>query len=103
MEREQIVPKSSYVYIMASGKNGTLYIGVTSDLIKRIFEHKTNVHDGFTSKYSVHSLVYFEVHDDIEAAIKREKQLKKWKRDWKIQLIEQENPNWQDLYEHITS
>ncbi len=77
----------SFVYILASKRNGTLYIGVTSDLVKRIWEHKQNVGEGFTSRYDVHALVYFEMHGDMAEAIRREKQLKKWKRSWKIELI----------------
>ena len=87
-----------YVYILASQKNGTLYIGVTNDLIRRGYEHRTEAVEGFTDKYGVHSLVYFEVTDNVEAAIQREKRLKKWRRDWKIKLIEQTNPHWEDLY-----
>ena len=89
---------SYYIYILASKRNGTLYIGVTSDLIKRIYEHKNNLADGFTKKYNVHDLVYFEQTTDIESAIQREKQLKTWKRNWKLQLIEVANPDWKDLY-----
>ena len=87
-----------YVYLLASERNGTLYIGVTSDLIKRVYEHKSNLGSGFTQKYDVHSLVYFEVADDIHSAIRREKQIKKWNRAWKIELIEKNNPEWKDLY-----
>ncbi|OGI32136.1 MAG: hypothetical protein A2271_03405 [Candidatus Moranbacteria bacterium RIFOXYA12_FULL_35_19] len=90
--------KNYYPYILASKKNGTLYIGITSNLIKRIREHKTGVIKGFTQKYNVKRLVYYEQTEDINSAIAREKALKKWKRDWKIQLIEKENPNWEDLY-----
>jgi len=93
--------KQSYVYILSSKKNGTLYIGVTSDLIKRVWEHKNNVVEGFTKKYSIHNLVYFEIFEDIEQAINREKQLKRWNRKWKLELIEKSNPNWVDLYEGI--
>jgi putative endonuclease len=89
------------VYILASQKNGTLYIGVTSDLFKRIYEHKMSLAEGFTRKYAVHRLVYFETHDAMESAIMREKQLKKWNRQWKINLIEKENPEWNDLYDEI--
>ncbi len=89
------------VYIMASERNGTLYIGVTSDLVKRVWEHKHGVASGFTSKYGVQMLVYFEVSEDIVSAITREKQLKKWHREWKIRLIEDINPHWNDLYESI--
>jgi putative endonuclease len=93
--------KSYYVYILASKKNGTLYTGVTNDLLKRIYEHKNNVVEGFTKEYNVHNLVYYEEHNDIKEAILREKQIKKWKRQWKIELIEKQNPNWKDLYEKI--
>ena len=89
------------VYILASQKNGTLYIGVTSDLIKRIYEHKNSLVDGFTKKYNVHDLLYFEQFQDMNSAIAREKQLKAWKRQWKIALIEKVNGNWQDLYGEI--
>jgi len=90
-----------YVYILASAMAGTLYIGVTLDLIKRIFEHREGITKGFTSKYKVHRLVYYEQHGSIEEAIKREKQLKGWKRAWKIRLIEKTNPKWDDLYPSI--
>ncbi len=86
------------VYILASKKEGTLYVGVTSALVKRIYEHKNNVLEGFTKEYGVHTLVYYEVHESMEEAIKKEKKLKKWKRQWKIDLIENENPDWKDLY-----
>ena len=90
--------KTYYVYIMASKRNGTLYIGVTNDLIRRVHEHKNDLIAGFTSKYIVHRLVYYEQFGNIEYAIQREKQLKKWNRKWKLELIEKENPNWNDLY-----
>ncbi len=93
--------KQCYVYILASKKNGTLYIGVTSDLVKRIYEHKQNLIDGFTKEYNVHSLVYYEPHKEVEDAILREKQMKKWNRKWKIRLIEEKNPEWKDLYNEI--
>jgi len=93
--------KQYFVYIMASKKNGVLYIGVTNDLVKRAYEHKNNLVKGFTEKYFVHKLVYFEDTNDIDAAIFREKQLKKWKRDWKIALIEKNNPEWKDLYQEL--
>jgi len=93
--------KNYYVNILASKKNGTLYIGVTSDIIKRIHEHKNNIVDGFTKKYSVHTLVYYEQTNDVESALLREKQLKKWNRSWKLELIEKENPQWNDLYNEI--
>ena len=90
-----------YVYIMASRRNGTLYVGVTSDLLKRVYEHKTKRMDGFTCKYGVDRLVYYECHSDIYEAIKREKQMKEWKRKWKLELIERTNPEWKDLYETL--
>jgi putative endonuclease len=90
-----------YVYILASKIGGTLYIGVTNDLVRRVYEHREELASGFTKKYEVHRLVYFEQHSDIEAAIRREKRLKKWNRRWKIQLIEEANPNWIDLYPSI--
>jgi len=93
--------KQPSVYILASGKNGTLYIGVTSNLIQRIWQHKNNQVKGFTEKYHVHMLVYFEQYETMEFAITREKQLKKWNRDWKINMIEQNNSSWQDLWESI--
>jgi len=86
-----------FVYVLASHKHGTLYIGVTNDLIRRVHQHKLKVVRGFTKRYNVHKLVYFEIFDDPIAAITREKQLKKWNREWKIQLIEHENPDWIDL------
>ncbi len=89
----------AYVYIMASKPYGTLYIGVTSDLPKRVYEHKSKAIKGFTAKYDVTSLVYYEKHCSMEAAITREKQLKEWKREWKIRIIEENNPNWFDLYD----
>ncbi len=92
-----------YVYILASQRNGTLYIGVTNNLRKRIYEHKNDLVEGFTKKYQVHELVYFEETSDIESAIKREKQLKAWKRKWKLELIEKSNPNWDDLYDKLFS
>ena len=93
--------KQYYVYILASKKNGTLYIGVTNDLIRRVYEHKEGIMVGFTKKYNIKLLVYFEVHNDINEAIKREKALKKWYRKWKIELIEKNNPEWKDLYEEL--
>ena len=92
----------SYVYIMASKKNGTLYVGVTSDLIKRVYQHKNGLISGFTEKYKVHKLMYFEQYEDISEAIKREKQLKGWLRDWKLKLIEDNNPKWEDLYDTLS-
>lgn len=90
-----------YIYILASKKNGTLYIGVTSNLQKRVWEHKNNFVKGFTEKYNVHLLVYYEQFENIEQAIIKEKQLKKWKRYWKIKLINTMNPVWNDLYSDI--
>ncbi|KAA3633788.1 MAG: GIY-YIG nuclease family protein [Calditrichaeota bacterium] len=90
--------KSSYVYILASRRNGTLYIGVTDDLIKRVYQHKNKITAGFTSKYSIDKLVYYEIFSDIESAFLREKRLKKWERKWKLELIENFNPDWKDLY-----
>ncbi|KKQ93072.1 MAG: Endo/excinuclease amino terminal domain protein [candidate division CPR2 bacterium GW2011_GWC1_39_9] len=93
--------KKSYVYILTNKRNGTLYVGVTSDLIKRVYQHKNDLVAGFSEKYRTHMLVYFEEHDDINQAILREKQIKKWDRRWKLRLIEEKNPNWEDLYEKI--
>jgi putative endonuclease len=93
--------KQPCVYILASKRNGTLYVGVTSDLVKRIWEHKNDAVDGFTKKYGVHSLVYYEQCADMTTAIAREKQLKKWNRMWKIELIESVNKEWRDLWEDI--
>jgi putative endonuclease len=89
--------KHYYVYILSSKKYGTLYVGVTSNLERRIYEHKAELVDGFTKKYHVHELVYYEIHSDIYEAITREKQIKRWKRQWKIKLIEQNNPQWINL------
>lgn len=89
------------VYILASKRNGTLYVGVTSDPIKRIWEHKQDAVAGFTRKYQVHDLVYFEQHENMSQAIQREKQIKKWNRAWKIELIEKHNPAWRDLWPDI--
>ena len=91
-----------YVYILASQIKGTLYIGVTSNLIQRVWQHKTKLVDGFTKRYDIRRLVYYEIHGNAESAIQREKQLKKWNRAWKIRLIEEANSNWRDLYEEIT-
>jgi putative endonuclease len=93
--------RSYCVYIPASRIGGTLYIGVTNDLVRRVFEHKSKLVEGFTEKYDVVKLVYFELFDDPENAIKREKRLKKWNRAWKIRLIDDHNPNWEDLYPSI--
>ena len=88
---------------MASKKNGTIYIGVTSNISNRVWQHKQNTIQGFTSKYNVHHLVYYEQHEDVRSAIDREKQTKKWKRAWKVNLIEEFNPHWKDLYENVMS
>lgn len=93
--------KKYYVYILASQRNGTLYIGVTADLIKRTWEHKNNLVKGFTAQYKVHLLVYYEEFTDVNQALKREKQLKAWRRSWKLELIESKNPLWNDLYEEM--
>jgi putative endonuclease len=93
--------KQPAVYIVTSKRNGTLYIGVTSDLVKRIWEHKNNMVEGFTKRYNVHRLVWYELHAAMESAITREKQLKNWKRKWKLELIESINPDWKDLYNTI--
>jgi putative endonuclease len=93
--------KQPAVYILASKRNGTLYIGVTSNLIKRIWEHKNNLAKGFTERYNVHNWVWYELHDNMESAILREKMLKEWKRIWKLELIKGSNPNWNDLYNAI--
>jgi len=95
------VNKQPAVYILASKRNGTLYIGVTSNLVKRIWEHKNNFVEGFTKKYGVHQLVWYELHATMESAIVQEKRLKDWKRAWKLKLIEGKNPQWLDLYETI--
>jgi putative endonuclease len=89
------------VYILASKRNGTLYVGVTSDLEKRASQHKNNAVEGFTKKYGVHHLVYYELHGDMLSAIAREKQIKKWNRAWKLELVESQNPIWKDLWEGI--
>lgn len=86
------------VYLLASERNGTLYVGVTSSLIKRVWEHKNHVVEGFTKRYGVDRLVWYEVHETMESAIGREKAIKEWKRAWKLRLIEERNPNWDDLY-----
>jgi putative endonuclease len=93
--------KSYYVYIMASKKNGVLYVGMTSDIKRRVYEHKNGLADGFTKKYFAHKLVYFESTADPNAAIAREKQLKRWRRQWKIDLIERENPEWRDIHDDL--
>ena len=93
--------KQPTVYILTNARNGTLYTGVTSNLQKRVWEHKNNLVEGFSNKHSTHTLVYYETHDDMMNAITREKQIKRWKRSWKIRLIEEMNPYWRDLYTEI--
>ncbi|MEX2628868.1 MAG: GIY-YIG nuclease family protein [Tistlia sp.] len=93
--------KEPCVYILASGRAGTLYVGVTSNLQARAWQHRTGAVDGFTKRYGVQQLVYLERHETMEGAILREKQLKKWNREWKIRLIERENPEWRDLYDEL--
>ncbi len=90
-----------YVYILASQIRGTLYVGITSNLIKRVYEHKYGLVDGFTKQYGVHRLVYYEIVKDADSALKREKQIKKWNRVWKLKLIEEVNPEWKDLYDSL--
>ena len=97
------MPKQFYVYILASKRNGTLYIGVTSNLVQRTWQHKEGQIEGFSKKYDVKNLVYFEVHETAESALTREKQMKKWERAWKIKLIERNNPEWRDLTDLIVS
>ena len=96
-----MTPNNYFVYILANKRNGTLYIGITDNLIKRVYEHKNKLIDGFTKKYNIHRLVYYETTNDIQSAINREKQLKKWIRKWKLELIEKENPEWKDLYDDL--
>jgi putative endonuclease len=91
-----------YVYLLASGKHGTLYLGVTNDLVRRVYEHKNKLMPSFTSRYGIDRLVWFECYEDPRSAIAREKELKKWRRDWKISLIERDNLDWRDLYPAIT-
>lgn len=91
-----------FVYILASRPNGTLYVGKTTDLVQRVWQHKAGLVPGFTKKYSVHKLVYYEIHDSEENALLREKRIKRWRRAWKIQMIEESNPEWEDLYDSVT-
>lgn len=93
--------QQAFVYIMANKRNGTIYIGVTNNLSNRVWQHKQNVIESFTKKYSIHRLIYFEQHGSIHLAIEREKQIKKWRRQWKLELIERANPGWSDLYDSI--
>ena len=94
---------SYYVYILAKARNSTFYVGVTNNLPKRIWEHKNDVVDGFTKKYGIHQLVYYELHDSIENAIRREKSMKRWKRGMKMEAIEKMNPDWKDLYDDLNA
>jgi putative endonuclease len=94
---------SYYVYILASRRDGAIYLGVTNNIVRRVYEHRTKAVPGFTSKYNITRLVWIEIYDDPISAISREKELKKWKRDWKVKLIEKDNPEWNDLYESICS
>jgi putative endonuclease len=94
---------AAYVYILASKRNGTIYVGAATDLLSRVYQHRIGALTGFTKKYKVDRLVYYEVFDQLEAAFLRERQLKKWKRNWKIELIERSNPNWMDLYPEIAT
>lgn len=98
-----MLDKNYYVYILANRRNGTIYVGVTSRLKQRVWEHKEGVSQGFTKKYKIHLLVYYETYNDVRMAIAREKQLKNWKRLWKIELIEKENYCWRDLYYELTN
>lgn len=93
--------KQPYVYLLASQRNGTLYVGVTSNLVQRVWQHRNDLVDGFTSRYGAHDLVWYEMHEAMPGAIAREKAIKKWRRAWKIQLIESFNPDWRDLYDSI--
>ena len=93
--------KQPCVYLLASKRNGTLYVGVTSNLIQRAWQHKNNLVEGFTKRYGIHMLVWYETHDTMQTAIAREKAIKEWKRAWKIELIEKANPAWRDLYETL--
>ena len=93
--------KNPCVYILASKRNGTLYVGVTTNLVKRVWEHKNDLVEGFTNRYGVHVLAWYEVHETLSSAIAREKAIKEWQRKWKLQLIEQTNPQWRDLYSDL--
>jgi putative endonuclease len=98
-----IMEKYYYVYILANNRNGTLYIGITSEIVKRIWQHREKVFQGFTEKYNINKLVYYEIFKDPQNAIKWEKRLKKYKREWKINIIEKDNPEWKDLYDQLIS
>jgi len=98
-----MLTRSHFVYLLASGRRGTLYVGVTNDLLKRVWQHKQGLVEGFTKRYGIKTLVWYEQTDSIESAMTREKQIKKWNRDWKVELIEKNNPQWKDLYEDIAA
>lgn len=95
------MPKRPAVHLLASSKNGTLYVGVTSDLVRRVWQHREHLAEGFTARYGVTRLVWYEQHETMESAIIREKRIKKWNRAWKVRLIEQHNPDWQDLWSSL--
>ena len=97
-----MLTRSYFVYIMTNKKHGTLYTGVTNDLVRRVYEHREGLVEGFTRKHDLKKLVWFEPHDDIEQAILREKRIKRWRREWKIQMIQKQNPDWDDLWEEIS-
>ena len=101
LRKQKEVYMPSFVYILSNKRNGTLYTGITADLIKRVYQHKSDLVEGFSKKYGVHDLVYYEMYDDITDAIAREKCIKKWRRQWKLNLIEGMNPQWNDLYESL--
>ncbi len=98
-----MLDRSYHVYLLASRRNGTLYVGVTNDSIRRVWEHKQGLVEGFTKEYAIKLLVWYEQTESIESAIQREKQIKKWNRAWKLELIEKKNPNWKDLYEELAA
>ena len=98
-----MIEKRPCVYILASQRNGTLYVGVTSDLARRVWEHKEGTMEGFTKDYGVHNLVFYEFHETMNDALTRERRIKKWRRQWKLDLIEQNNPQWRDLYGDLAS
>jgi putative endonuclease len=102
-ELDLITPRQFYVYILTNRRHGTLYIGVTNDLVRRVYEHRTRAVPGFATRYGLDRLVYFEIFNDPIPAIEREKQLKKWRRDWKLALVEDRNPDWHDLFSGIAS
>ena len=99
--RGMLEPVPYYLYIMASQRNGTLYVGVTSHLVRRVYEHRNSMADGFTKRHNVEKLVYFETYNDPRTAIQREKNIKHWKREWKIALIERDYPDWHDLFDGL--